>query len=175
MEGRFHMKRFRRFLIMIGIGLCLTGLLCAQEQGKFVAVGMGIDSSSTPQAMGWGALGLPIAAGLVSYTDYDVSVLPGITLQKLLQTDGLQFSIRTGLAQRVFKKDRFSLYGLINAGIGSGGAPYTVTKGSFAYGGFFDFSLGQGWGLLGVLQSEKNSSPTGFRFTPRLGIRYKFE
>ena len=166
---------FRRFIVVIGLVSLIGSPLLAQDQpAKFFAAGVGIDSQSAPQAMGWGAMALPLTGNLLSYTDYDVSVIPGSTLQDILQTKGLQFSIRTGLAQKVLVYNRLSLWGLLNAGIGAGGAPETVTKASFAMGGFIDISFGR-FGVLGILQEEKNASPQGFRFIPRFGIRYRFE
>jgi hypothetical protein len=152
-------------------------IFCQEPGSKFVFSGVGIDAQSTPQAMGMGGIALPIGPKTLSYTDYDVSVIPGdtfqATMQQVLQGSGLQFSIRTGIAQQVFVYNRFSVYGLLAAGVAAGGVD-TVTKGSFAGGGLVDVALSKNIGLLIILQEEKNVSPTGFRFIPRLAFRYRF-
>jgi hypothetical protein len=171
--------KFRKFLIMIGLVFLLSATAMCEDAGKYFFMGAGIDPESTPQAMGMGGIAVPMSPTTLWYTDYDISVLPGATLKTILDTSALQFSIRTGAAQRVYQVDRYSLWGLFTAGIGAGpqgeNTLGTSVRSSFAYGGFVDISLKKGFGLLAILQCEKNASVNGFRFIPRLAIRYKFQ
>lgn len=142
---------------------------------KFFATGIGYSQASSPQFQGWGAFGLPVSATVISYTDYDISALPGQDLTiKAILSPRLQYTIRTGFAVHAYDlSPKVSLWGLGNVGVNTTGA---VTGASFAGGGFLDFKFGTtgAWGAMLILQVDK-SNITGAQFTPRLGIRYRMK
>lgn len=103
---------------------------------------------------------------------------------KSWQASGLLITFRSGVAQRVLAYKSFSLWGMVNVGasFGPGTVPAgtsaantpTDVKSAFAYGGFGDLTIRKNLGAVIFLQSEKDAAPNGFRFAPRLALRYKF-
>ncbi len=184
------MKTRLFILVVCLLALVIPAMCQDQPSPKYVFFGLGADGQSSPQLLGMGGLGIPMSNSTLWYTDYDVSVIPGTTVRTILAPNAIQFSTRTGLAQRVMQIDingrKISILGLVAAGIGAGpGYPekvntgadslveqQTITKASFAYGGMVDFPLGKGWGITAILQQEKNVAPDGFRFIPRVAVRY---
>lgn len=147
------------------------------RSAKFVFAGMGVDPQSAPNGLGMGGIAFPLAESLLYFNDWDVSVLPGIPFLNALNGEGLQFSFKPGVAQRIYSANKLSIWGLVNIGIAAAPSITSETtdvKAAFAYGGFVDYSFGK-VGIIAILQNEKNGSPNGFRFIPRIGIRYKFQ
>lgn len=171
------------------IAVCLFALTVPAMAGEqYIFFGLGADGASSPAWLGMGGIGIPISESALWYTDYDVSVIEGTTIKTVLQPNALQFSTRTGIAQRVTQVDvwgrKLSVLALAQAGIGAGPGtpdgetalvPQTVTKPSFALGGMVDFPLGKGWGLIAIIEQVKNISPEGFRFIPRIALRYRLQ
>jgi hypothetical protein len=160
--------------IFIALLLCVVLVAVpafAQEQNKFGAAGVFFNQEVTGSVGGWAALAIPIAERTLSFTDYDVNAVTG---------DGggtvsffgkqIQYTIRTGFANRIYGIGRFSLWALGDAGIT---ALDDNVVGSFAGGGFLHYKITDRWGGLAILQADHNSI-TGTDFKPRFGISVKF-
>jgi hypothetical protein len=159
------MKRIGLFLIVTVFFLSAW----ASAQEKIAIAGISFNGYASPNVQGFGAVGIPISANVISYTGYDVAVIPGQDWRNF-QAYKLQYSMKTGLAIRV--KDlspKVSLWGLGAGGLATDGSNHSS---SFAAGGFLDVAFSKGWGALLILQVDRNAA-TGAQFTPRIGIRRK--
>lgn len=167
------LKRFRRFIIMIGVGLILTAPAMAQELERFGAFGLGYFSQASPQFQGWAAMGLPLTADAkaISYTDYKISVVPDTDEAYQLMVAGkrVRYAMTTGLGYRILAYGSWSLYGLAAPGFVSDGNTF---KSAFEYGGFVHKSIGKGWGAMLAFTAESAGGTTDF--APRIGITRKF-
>lgn len=168
-------------LMIVGLGTAffLPALANAQEvaKPKFGVFGLSVDSTSEKSLAGWGALGLGLTQDIISYTDFDVSVVRGTTLEQALKNEGLQYTFREGAAVRIplGLPKWLSVWGLGNAGVAVGGLTgaegQTVIAGSFAGGGIIHIGVDRVAAVL-ILQVEKNPT-TGRMFIPRAGIKIK--
>jgi hypothetical protein len=157
--------RFIIFCIFVFFAICST---MAQDKPKFVGVGMAFNQDASPQIQGFGALAIPISDRVLSFTDYLVSAIPQPRVGGKLQLPKIQYVMRTGIAVKIYAiSPKLTLWGMGNAGVAADGG---ATSGSFAGGGFVDWSLGKGWGALVILQVDKNAA-TGTQFIPRVGVR----
>ena len=109
----------------------------------------------------------------MSYTDYDVSALPGTPVAgQKFALPKISYSMRTGVAVHIYQIAKgVNLFGLGGAGIAAGGSNVV---GSFGGGGFVDFAFGKSgsWGAVLILEANRNAI-TGTDFIPRVGIRKK--
>ena len=161
------------------IGLLIVGLLImpgiAQAQtpsAKFIFAGVSFNQANSPQFQGFGGFGIPVLASVLSFTYYDVGVIPVAQTPGKITLPKLQYAITTGIAMHVYDlSPKVSIWGLGGAGISTTG---DTTGGSFNGGGFLHVSFGKSWGALLILQVDK-SAPTGAQFTPRIGIRYEIK
>lgn len=149
----------------------------AADAAKFGVLGIGAGSSDTEAIQGWGALGIGLSDRLISFSDMDVAIVKGTTFQQALNNDGLQYTVRTGAAFRIYDPFKWlSIWGLGDAGIAAGGVTgydgQTVVSGSFAGGGFLHIKLNSVVGGLIILQVDKNAT-TGRKFIPRFGLKVK--
>jgi hypothetical protein len=167
----------KRFLCVVILILAMVGIGVAQDKPKFGVFGLSLDASSEKSIAGWGALGLGLTNDVISYTDFDVSVVRGTTLEQALRNEGLQYTFREGVAIRIplGLPKWLSVWGLGNAGVAVGGLPgaegQTVIAGSFAGGGIIHVGTERVGGVL-ILQVDKNPT-TGRMFIPRAGIKIK--
>jgi hypothetical protein len=170
----------KRFLILIFAILFFLPLVVAQDapKPKFGVVGLSLDTTSEKSLAGWGAVGIGLTNDIISYTDFDVAVVRGTTLGQLLNSEGLQYTMRTGFAYRLplGLPEKISVWGLGDAGIAAGGLAgaedQTIVLGSFAGGGFVHYAISDKIGVLVILQVDKNSQ-TGRSFIPRAGVKIK--
>lgn len=169
------LKRFRRFLIMIGVGLTLMIPLSIraqdQEPERFGAFGLGYFSQASPQFQGWAALAIPVTADgkAVSYTAYDVAVVDDESNQLTVAGRKIRYAMKTGLGYRVYRTGTWSLYGLAAPGFVADGDTF---KSAFSYGGFVYKDIGKGWGALLALTNETYGGKSDL--APRIGITRKF-
>lgn len=161
------------FFFVVSFFLTTVFFLCtsqAQEQNNIAAIGLGYSATADPGVMGWGAYGRLVGSTTAIFTDYDI--FRATPLDAMVSVGGLRlkYSIRTGVAQQLYKSKSFSLWGLFNGGIGADGI--SVVR-SLQYGGFVDVPVGKGAGILAILAAEDNPI-TGRDFAPRIGFRFKF-
>jgi hypothetical protein len=170
------MKSIICALALLSIFLALPVFSQEPEKPTFGAVGISIDQTAEKSLAGWGALGIPVSDRVVSFTDFDVSVIRGTTWQQALKNEGVQYTIRTGFAFKLFSPLKgVSIWGLGDAGVAAGGPEgytgQTVVSGSYAGGGFVHVGNERVGGLL-ILQVDQNAA-TGRSFIPRIGVRVK--
>lgn len=173
------MKRLVMFVLTLLLSSMLIQPLWAQtpapvSQDRFAAGGLGYFSQAKPQFQGWAALGLPLTADgkALSYTDYDVSVVPvGGKGQLSVAGYQLRFSLKTGIAYRIFQTQdgNWALYGLAAPGFTADGTSF---QGAFQYGGFLSRKLKKGWGLMLGLTNETYGTTSDL--APRFGAVRKF-
>ena len=136
----------------------------------FGAIGLGYFAPSTPQFQGWGALGIPITQDgkAFSYTDFDLGIVKqgGQILVAGIQ---LQYSMRTGVAYRVYTNGTWSLFGLAAPGFVATG---TTFASAFEYGGFIHKTVHKNLGVLFGLTDEHYGGQSNL--APRLGVTLKF-
>jgi len=170
----------KRYILLSIILAGFIGIAQAQDaqDAKFAMFGVGATGSSVQSIIGFAAFGYPITDKIMSYTSVDFSVVENATIDKILQDEGLQSNIRTGMAYRVFAlNSRISLWGLGAAGAAIGGPQAmdggTSVTGSFAGGGFVQYKIDDRFEAMLVLEAAKNPS-TKTQFIPRASIKVKF-
>ena len=164
------MKNFRRFLIMIGIGLLLTGACLAQDLPfRAGAVGIGYFAGNDPAFMGRGALFLPLGstANAVSYTVSDVGVVKtGGQFQ--IANWNLTYKLQSGLGYRVFARNWFELWGLAAPGFVANGNNVIA---AFQYGFCLGFKPKKGPEILIPLTADTSIAT---KFNPAIMIAFRF-
>ena len=140
-------------------------------QGTYGVVGVGFSGEAQKAVIGFGAYGIPIRDWIMSFTGFEIyGVTDDIAENNNFMGSQLAYTLRTGIAIRIktFGADkRVSLWGL-----GDGGFKTNEVNlsGSFAGGGFVDVKIKDGWGIVAILQADKDAI-TGTKFAPKFGIR----
>lgn len=163
------LRRFRRFLIMIGIGLLLALPALAQElPTELYACGVALNSAATPNVQGWITHGNLVGNGFYFLQSYDVSPIPhsstpvaGLNIPKLQS----QARLGTALYLRNLSK-RVMLFGLGDAGIAADGESIGS---SLSGGGMAVIALGKGFSLPLGFRIIRNSE-TGTTYVPQIGV-----
>ena len=140
------------------------------QENNIAAFGLGYSQSANPGVMGWGAYGRMTGDTTAIFTDYDLFRVDADNAMLSVAGFRLKYSIRTGVAQQLYKAKAFSLWGLFQGGLAADGV--SVVR-SLQYGGLVDVPVKKGVGVLTILAAEDNPI-TGRDFAPRIGLRFKF-
>jgi hypothetical protein len=169
----------RKLLLLVSVLLLLFCALPASvysqtpaqdEPNRFGAAGLGYFSQAVPQFQGWAAMALPLTADgkTLSYTDIDLSVVSSGG-QLSVAGHQLRYTMRTGVAYRVYLKGSFALYGLAAPGFAATGDQFVS---AFEYGGFIAKKFSKNLGCILGLTNERYGSVSDL--APRLGLAFKF-
>lgn len=141
-----------------------------EEKEYYGAFGLFVNQEVTGSVGGWGALGIPVAEKTISFTSFDVnSVKAGETGNVSFLGYQMQYTMRTGVANEIFRIKAVSLWVLGDVGF-TAAADNVV--GSYAGGGFVNIPFSKRWSAMVILQADKNSI-TGLDFKPRFGVNVK--
>ena len=153
-------------MLLITLMLFPVGLF-AQDDGlpnTFVAAGVAYNKEATPNVQGWGSFAKKLTGPVYSFSTYDITNIP-----KTLDFSTIQYSVRTGVAVRVFEiNDRISIWGVGDAGISATGE---AVNGSFSGGGFGTVKIKESFGALFIIRAI-HDPVAGTRYVPEVGFGF---
>ena len=169
LRATFRVLLLLSFLCVL---LCpIQGFSQEPEPARFGAFGLGYFAEAVPQFQGWSALAIPITADgkALSYTAADWAVVNDESNQLTVAGRKIRYTMKTGIAYRIFQRGTWSLFGLAAPGFVADGDTF---KSAFSYGGFIYKDIGKGWGAILALTNENYGGKSDL--APRAGVSYKF-